>query len=462
MRKGFFRFLCALQILFLTACSVNEAPVDVSGTTSNDNTELVTVTTSQTTQATTADTADVTFGTTSEDLTVTVTVSETEEIHSSTEVTTAEAATSNVTTVAAAISNVTTVEETVPVTTAEEVPQWHTEDVSLDLYVNSDGISARKAPLQGYEKSRRFSLNDQVHVVARTDTNYYETDQGDFIHVDYLSSQPVTVVTTTAPIVTTAAAPASTTAPTDRPEYFDSGAWLPIKIDYDKYTYYGELHLPTNRGEFDDKERRPAYSKLLKEIPGYVSGEFEFTHVGKGHESMKFAHLTKENADKINELVNHYFDDLLRAGWFIDNGWNDSRMLSERRNRVFQLVDAKYCAMNSDVGDYAPDGTQYVGKTEDGYCYTAKTEVDHIYWIIAPRKFLPIPAGTYVRMYGWGQFEVSETLHDDFSDYGGRYVLAGSSGSSLYTLIVDSDYDTLKNIPGFSWVTGFMGDLMIA
>ena len=183
----------------------------------------------------------------------------------------------------------------------------------------------------------------------------------------------------------------------------------------------------------DDSLLRPAYTELFKNIPGYVSGDFDFLAYGN---SLKFKNLTKENSLKLKELVDHYWEDLMNLGWLDNQNYSNSFLLSEKRDRVYgNFINLKYCAQNSNVGDYAPDGTQYVGKTIDGYCYTAKTELNNLYWLIEPRKLLQLPEGTYAKQKGLG-IEFSTTGGEGWTDSSGFYVIY-----TLSTLISDKGYE---------------------
>ena len=59
------------------------------------------------------------------------------------------------------------------------------------MYVNLNGIYNRKQAIQGSEKVRQFSLNEEVTVTAKTNTDYYKIEDGTFIHSDYLSSSKI-------------------------------------------------------------------------------------------------------------------------------------------------------------------------------------------------------------------------------------------------------------------------------
>lgn len=56
------------------------------------------------------------------------------------------------------------------------------------MYVNTKGISSRVKPIPGSDKVKSYSLNDEVEVVAKTNTSYYKLKDGTFIHTDYLGT----------------------------------------------------------------------------------------------------------------------------------------------------------------------------------------------------------------------------------------------------------------------------------
>lgn len=103
-----------------------------------------------------------------------------------------------------------------PTVTAAPAPVWTETKTSGTMYINTDGVYSRKEAIQGSTKVKRYSLNEAVTVTAKTDTSYYKLSDGAFVHADYLSSNKVSVTTTT-----TAAAPAKpaviTTATQSKP-----------------------------------------------------------------------------------------------------------------------------------------------------------------------------------------------------------------------------------------------------
>ena len=78
--------------------------------------------------------------------------------------------------------------------TVESKPsfEWTESNYSATMYVNYDCYS-RVKPILGFTKATLYHVNDQVNVVAKTDTNYYKLDNGEFIHMDYLSTSKVTI-----------------------------------------------------------------------------------------------------------------------------------------------------------------------------------------------------------------------------------------------------------------------------
>lgn len=66
-------------------------------------------------------------------------------------------------------------------------PQWSETPFGGELYVNTDGVYSRVEAIQGSETVSRYTLNDKVTVVAKTDTDYCKLPDGTFIHADFLS-----------------------------------------------------------------------------------------------------------------------------------------------------------------------------------------------------------------------------------------------------------------------------------
>lgn len=70
-------------------------------------------------------------------------------------------------------------------------PTWTETAASGTYYINSTCSSRAKA-IQGSDVVKQYKVNDQVSVVAKTDTGYYKLADGEFIHGDYLSTSKVT------------------------------------------------------------------------------------------------------------------------------------------------------------------------------------------------------------------------------------------------------------------------------
>lgn len=70
-------------------------------------------------------------------------------------------------------------------------PEWTETDLSGERYVNTNYIYSRISAIQGSEKVKQYRLNDKVTVTAKTDTGYYKTEDGTYIHEDYLSEKEI-------------------------------------------------------------------------------------------------------------------------------------------------------------------------------------------------------------------------------------------------------------------------------
>lgn len=70
---------------------------------------------------------------------------------------------------------------------SEPTAQWTETAASGEYYLNTDGIFSRVKAVQEGDTADRYSLNDKVTVVAKTDTGYFKLEDGTFIHGDYLS-----------------------------------------------------------------------------------------------------------------------------------------------------------------------------------------------------------------------------------------------------------------------------------
>ena len=82
--------------------------------------------------------------------------------------------------------------------TTKPAPEWTESKASGTKYVNTDCYSRKKAVL-GADTVKLYSVNDNVTVIAKTDTGYFKLSDGSFIHGDYLSDNKVaqTTITTT-------------------------------------------------------------------------------------------------------------------------------------------------------------------------------------------------------------------------------------------------------------------------
>lgn len=98
-------------------------------------------------------------------------------------------------------------------TTPETTPAlpWTETPLNGTLYINTDGVYSRKDAIQGSEKVTRYSLNDTVTVVARTDTDYFKLDTGAFIHTSYVSENKIEITVTSSSATTAATAVTTTT-----------------------------------------------------------------------------------------------------------------------------------------------------------------------------------------------------------------------------------------------------------
>lgn len=85
-------------------------------------------------------------------------------------------------------STTTSETESKPAPEPEPAPEWTEEPASGAYYINTDYASAREKALVGSKTVGTFSLNDQVTVVAKTNTGYYKMLNGYFVHGDYLST----------------------------------------------------------------------------------------------------------------------------------------------------------------------------------------------------------------------------------------------------------------------------------
>lgn len=73
---------------------------------------------------------------------------------------------------------------------------WEETPFNATMYVNTEGVCSRAKAIMGSEKANRFGLNQEVTVIAKTNTYYYKLENETYIHMDYLSAEYVTVSTT--------------------------------------------------------------------------------------------------------------------------------------------------------------------------------------------------------------------------------------------------------------------------
>lgn len=64
--------------------------------------------------------------------------------------------------------------------------EWTEEEYKHTMYVIVKNAGARVKPLLGSDVVKQYKMNDQVNVVAKTNTFYYKLDNGSFIHFDFL------------------------------------------------------------------------------------------------------------------------------------------------------------------------------------------------------------------------------------------------------------------------------------
>lgn len=94
---------------------------------------------------------------------------------------------------------------------------WEETPFNGIMYVNTEGICSRAKAIMGSEKANRFGLNQEVTVIAKTNTDYFKLDNGTYIHADYLSAEYITVDTTVTTAVTKTEQPETTPRETAPP-----------------------------------------------------------------------------------------------------------------------------------------------------------------------------------------------------------------------------------------------------
>lgn len=98
-------------------------------------------------------------------------------------------------------------EATAPTASATEAPpaEWNETGTSIVLYINTDGAYSTEKPLSGSPKVKSYKLNQAVKLIAYTDTNYYKTADGGYIHKSFLSGDKTVTSTSSAAAVTSTA-----------------------------------------------------------------------------------------------------------------------------------------------------------------------------------------------------------------------------------------------------------------
>lgn len=106
---------------------------------------------------------------------------------------------------------VTETEATVTTPTVTEAPKWTETNIPATvMYINSKNVYSRVDAIQGSSKVEALGYNQAVTVIAKTDTGYFKTDSGNYVHQSFLSSEK-TVTTTAAATTTTTTTTAATT-----------------------------------------------------------------------------------------------------------------------------------------------------------------------------------------------------------------------------------------------------------
>lgn len=207
MKKKLSAVLALALILSLTACSRQDIPTSIPFTeeesetaplTDGDNTEAA----EQTAEQTALNTEKTEETTDSE----TTSAAETTQAQTQTQTEAATAADPPVTS---------------PAATEAPAPRWTETQVSpTTMYINTQGVYSRIEPIQGSAKVSALELNQAVTVCAKTDTAYFKTESGSYIHSSFLSGEKTAASTTTAATTTATVTAAATTAPpaTEAPE----------------------------------------------------------------------------------------------------------------------------------------------------------------------------------------------------------------------------------------------------
>lgn len=74
-------------------------------------------------------------------------------------------------------------------------PQWteRAYDAPITFYITQNNVKARSKPIPGSDAVKTYSLNTQVQAVAETDTEYFKLDDESYVHIDYMSRNPVEI-----------------------------------------------------------------------------------------------------------------------------------------------------------------------------------------------------------------------------------------------------------------------------
>ena len=170
-----FKFLIFVGItaILLSGCKSSETSETSETGVSSESTDVVS-STSTTTSTTTSSTSSIVSSVESSSSAVVSSSTVSTSTQSSTAVESSSSTTS------------TTSSEPQPVVSEPDPePAWTETPASGTMYVNLNGIYNRKQAIQGSEKVRQFSLNEEVTVTAKTNTDYYKIEDGTFIHSDY-------------------------------------------------------------------------------------------------------------------------------------------------------------------------------------------------------------------------------------------------------------------------------------
>ena len=179
--------------------------------------------------------------------------------------------------------------------TTKPAPEWTETKASGTKYVNTDCYSRKKAVL-GAETVKLYSVNDNVTVIAKTDTGYFKLSDGSFIHGDYLSDNKVAQTTITTTKKAEAPKPSQTTTkkqeskPKSIYEYpFDLEAIKQVIVD-DAVNNYGLKNLEDPNWTPEDstwsaptvisKDMNPKV--IERNVKGIAGADFKWSQMKKG------------------------------------------------------------------------------------------------------------------------------------------------------------------------------------